>query len=258
MTIERQVITSQAHCNAIAGRYYAAANNVYPELRINFHGDYLGVLDPALPEFWQITVAAEDTARGIVLFNRRLILRQVTAYMRPGDGYLNVTAVFEPEAPSLVGEPGRCMDTVPDGGGVEVVVDQPGAIVTGSSVHYLGSGTDAWALKTNDEVLDLGADPYWRIKLGSTSPSRGVLFYCGEGHITRVSSITPWIVVDVTPENGPPGGPDASELTYMQYAGNPVHMDEHIFAATNSASGLRSWLLITEDNGQTWAWQETL
>jgi hypothetical protein len=109
---DRQVFRDQAHCNAIAGRFFALINYLYPEVGIEFHGNYHGVLDVAYPEFWTLDLSGTDTPRELNWIDQKLICRQVNTRVDVATGIITSSVSFEPEMLGSDGVAGYCLDTV--------------------------------------------------------------------------------------------------------------------------------------------------
>lgn len=108
--IDQQTVEDQQETNELAGRYWSRDNNPYPELRVPFHGHYFNVLCPWLPEWW--FVKFDDPHEMRLPFEwqdpgKKLLCRSVDAAFTYDDrgftGRIVTNAVFEPEAPSIVG-----------------------------------------------------------------------------------------------------------------------------------------------------------
>ncbi len=129
--VDRQTVYGQTHINRLAGRYYAQRNNEYRSIPINFHGNYYGVFDVAYEHWYTLSLLTGDTARGVVWTEKKLACRSVSVQFEKGVS--RVTAIFEAEMDAIEGEPGFCMDTIPEyGGGYPDIVneDAPDALAT--------------------------------------------------------------------------------------------------------------------------------
>lgn len=266
-TLERQTLEDQSHANAIAGRYYAWQNNEWPEVRITHPGDYLRILEPCIPVWYTMSVDADDTLfdEKLVWVDKRMILRTVSLTYDGNLGFFSPQSVFEPEATGPDGVPKVC-PTVPDQGGEgeptdPTETDGGPAIITGSSAYYLPLIDQVWDLRTNEDVLNLAADPWWRIKQASSDPADAIIIRCGEGYIKRSydAGVT-W--EDVTPVNDPTNcmsdtpAPQVSELLFMRHDSCYVNEGTHVFLA-NAVSPLgepRSWVAFTDDDCATYSW----
>lgn len=266
-SLERQTLEDQAHANAIAGRYYAWQNNEWPEVRITHPGDYLRVLEPCIPVWYTMSVDATDTLfdEKLVWVDQRMLLRSVSLAYDGSLGYFQPQSIFEPEATGPDGVPRTCPivpDQGIDGDPTDPTEEDGGpAIITGSSAYYLPLIDQVWDLRTNEDVLNLAADPWWREKQGSSNPSDAIIIRCGEGYIKRSydAGVT-W--EDVTPSNDPPNcmsdtpAPQVSELLFMRHDSCYVNEGTHAFLA-NAVSpdgDARSWVAITTDDCATYSW----
>ena len=107
--LSRQVFTSQAHANQIAGRVFAAKNNRLPVISFSLHGNYAGVFDPAWGEKFTMDLAANQNPRGLswsgqVLYNRRVDLQIDVAA-----GTIRTSVTMEPEATGQDGIQTDCL-----------------------------------------------------------------------------------------------------------------------------------------------------
>lgn len=91
---DNYVIVDQDECNRIAGCLLAMENNEYEPLEINF-GTNNPLIDIAPRQYCTISVAAEDTARGIVLTDVRLIPRRVRLVYDKENFILSTVVMFE-------------------------------------------------------------------------------------------------------------------------------------------------------------------
>lgn len=260
----RQTFTGQTHANQIAGRVFAAENNEYGEIPINFSGNYLGVLPIHGSEMWELTTATGDTLRQIAMTNN-LILRSVTGNINTKQGTVLVTAVFEAEAIGDIGQATDC-PTFPDLPGFDYDIpgldELSGAVVTAASVNYLGGQTKSWTQHTAEATQHMYADPHWTITQDSYASADAILWRCGAGYIKRsTDGGENWSTV--TPGTNPPNdagddpAPTAGGVTYIMGDGSYINDEEHVFIARwqNASDEWRSWIVITSDNGANWTWQ---
>jgi len=136
VTVERQTVASQAEINSVSGRYFAKENNILPELRWLFHGNYLSVIDFDSTEWYEIDINPADTVRNIGWPDVALILRNVAVKIEVDTGSLEVRATFEPEMAGIDGVTTECPGAPSDLGGGDPDIDLnllPGAIITASS-----------------------------------------------------------------------------------------------------------------------------
>lgn len=138
LTVERQTLASQAEANAVAGRHFAAENNILPEFRWTFPGNYLSAFDFDEDEWWEIDINVVDTIRQIAWPDTNLIFRGITANISVEDGVMEMHANFEPEATGIDGVTTECPEPT-DLGGDTIVIDieflsnLPGGIITASA-----------------------------------------------------------------------------------------------------------------------------
>jgi hypothetical protein len=260
----RQTFTGQTHANAIAGRVLAAENNKLPEVRVNFSGNYLGVLGIHLSEFWDTTIATSDTARQIAE-THNLILQNVVATIDARNGTVLPVATFEAEA---LGQTGIATDcpTFPDlpGDDFEIpeIEDLPGALVTAASVNYLPPQTKAWTVRTAEATEHLHADPFWTTRQDSFASGDAILLRCGVGYIKRSTDAgANWSVI--TPATDPPNdagdspAPTVGDVTFIQGEGSYITESEQVFIGRwqNASDEWRSWIAYTDDDGSNATWQ---
>jgi hypothetical protein len=263
----RQTVSSLQHLKEIAGRFLAKTNNPVDEVRFAFSGDYLGVLDVAYDDaVWTTSLQAGDTPRGEVWTDKPLYCRNVVARFRGDEGIFVVNASFEVEADGIDGEETECPVFPLLGGQIPIIplpTEQPGALMTGSSVHFKSVSGNSWDKRIAEDVLDLRADPFWRTKQGTSSPSAAILFRCGVGYIKRTTDAFVSVDVDVTPSNDPPNdagdspAPLATTVSYHQIGPSWTDQDRFLFLVRwqNASGEWRSWVCITTDNGSTYSWK---
>ena len=260
---DRQTLKSQAHCNELAGRYFAKENNEYPEFSITTHGNYHGVFDVAYPVFWTTSLTTER----FTWTTQKLICRNISLTINTQLGTIRTQVTLEPDAPGEPGVAGYCIDEMPsdDGGDPDVTPVGGGggvggryALVTGASVHY---GPGNWQLRTPEDVYDLIQDPFWRAKQNSTDPLDSILIRCGVGYIkySNDSGIT-WHTV--TPAADPPNNlsdtpaPTNIDVTYKFIEPNYLAVDQFVFLVywANGSGKYRTWLLKTDDFFSSFTW----
>lgn len=268
----KQTIPSLQYLRELSGRYLAQTNNPIEEIRLDFAGDYLGVLDVAYDDAtYDISLASGDTPRGEVLTNHPLYCRNVAARWRSGDGVWIVEASFEPEAAGITGVETQCPSFPPLGGiippspfppaGSEFTL--PGALMTAASVHAKAQPNDSWALHLAEATKGMIEDPYWRIKTASLAPTNAIMFRCGVGYINRTTDAFIATDVDVTPSSNPPNdagdspAPTVGAVLFQQPEGSYATQDEFVFMATwqNASSVWRTWIVRTANNGTSWTWK---
>lgn len=267
---DRQTFEDQTHANEMAGRFFAQINREYPEVRIDFPGNYLGVLEVMLEEFWTISLSTTDSVREIVWTNKNLILRTVTARFDVEKGTLVCSAVFEPEQDGFDGVAGYCLDDIPEPAGDPTVslesTFEVAAFDDAGSCYVKSAGN--WVVKngslTGSNILDHHGDqdPFWRSasKQNSTNPALAIMIKCNTGKIYRTTNEgTTWS--DVTPTTNPPNSagdtpsPGPDDLTYEQYEGDTITINRHYVAANQSVGGeWRSWIYMTDDDWATDNW----
>lgn len=269
--LERQMVPSQAVSNQIAGQVFAKENNPYPEVRITFKGNYLGVLEPNVSGWSEIDVASGDTTRGIIWTDQKLACRNVRAQFDISAGVITVDASFETEVDGTDGVPYKWPTIPPIPGGQEPPIDdgQPGsevqALLTGDgSIHYLPGNVSTWNLRTTNAVNHLGLDLYWPAKQNSESPLDAIIWRCNEGSIQRsTDAAQTWTTMtpgDPPNDAGDSPAPTLAASSIVEHHGNYFVDQEHVFIVRwqNAGGNWRSWLLITQNDGTSWTWQSVL
>ena len=263
ITVERQTFTGQTHANQIVGRVYARENNYFREVRVNFHGNYLGVLEPCLSEQWELSLLSTETPREIVWTDKPIYLRGVTVQFDHAQGRVSCSATFEPESDGNDGIHTDC-PTWPDFGGdfdLPDYEDQGGAIATASSFDYLPPSKKSWSQLTSEATQHAYPDPFWTTTQGSFASKNAIIWRCGVGYIKRsTDGGSNWSAV--TPSSDPPNSagdspaPTVANVTFVQGEGSVILDQEHLFIARwqNASNEWRSWLAYTNDNGATWSW----
>ncbi len=259
--VEYQTFASQNEANDVAGRVHSAANNPFKELEVTFHGNYLGVVEIANGEQWEISLLTTETPREIVLTNRKIYPRLVQISII--DGVATVTVTFESEAPPLAGKTTDC-PTLPfiDGDWDLPAEDSlGGALVTAGSVKFKSPLGNSWATRYSGAVSDMAADPYWQSKQNSDASNDAILMIGGVGYIRRSTDAGQnWSVV--TPGTNPPNtfgdspAPTATTVDYMVIEPNEGVEDNWLALARwqNSSDEWRSWVAYSTNNGTSWSW----
>jgi hypothetical protein len=271
---ERQVLGSQGQSNAICGRALALANNTFPDVRVPFHGHYLGALDLVPQEWCTLTLAATDTPRGITWTNQKLIARSITATLDPENGIILADAGLAKEAEGPDGVTSNFPKTAPAKqapGAPTWPPGQYGSLFSFDNVNgcwFLGPNASDWLERNGDlagvDILDLwgGTDPWWQSRQGSGHPDDAILLKCNaSGIFLSKDGGQTW--AEVTPATNPPNAwndptpPTASTVTYGGAVSHPVTTGEH-FAFANWQEGVnskwRAWLLHTTNDGGSWDW----
>lgn len=266
ISLEKQTLSGQTDANEIAGRVFAVENNHYPEVRVNFHGNYLGVLEPAINHPWRINLQTGDTIKELVWSNKLLFLKNVTATFNVAEGTVDVKATFEPDADGEVGIPTDC-PTFPDLGGDDYPIPEEeggegGDIMSAASMHLFNPNTNGWTQKTGEAVSDAYSDPWWRTTQASEDVGDAIIWRGGVGYIKRsTDGGDTWNTV--TPGDNPPNdagddpAPGVGEVTFTRGEGSWVTAGTHVWMATwqNGGDEWRTWLALTDDDGDTWTWQ---
>lgn len=262
---DRQVFEDQSHCDALAGRFFAQVNNRYPELRINFPGNYLGVLDVMLPEFWQIDLDATDFIREILWVNKNLICRSITIQVDVEHGAITCNGAFEPEQDAGAGVAGYCLYEVPDIPGDPGDIDIPPQPGTGFGTVYvrtrdhLGRTRDLSVLNPSwvsiatppgtDEFYDFILDPWDPIHNGLLMGTDGVYI---SYDLDQVAPSFTQIISQAEMETL--AGVTDFRRNYS-IKGSITHQGFFAFGAAQRLSSQRAntWIFVTPDYGANWS-----
>ena len=271
VTMGQQTWVDGTDAAAVAGRVFSAANNLYKGVSFPFSGNYVGVLEPYLSEFWQMSMLSTENARGIVWTNKKMILREISvSFGYDGDRFTGVilpTATFEPEAPSYVGSVTNC-PSFPALGGEDfpVPVDEEagGGLITASSVYRLPAQSLDWNLETAEATSDLILDPYWQTRQSTIASDSAIVWRCGTGYIKRsTDGGQTWTAV--TPSTNPPNDAgDASPLTAATVTYHMLDADHStqgkfvVLARGQTGGEWRTWYAVTTNDGTSWAWTSVL
>ena len=263
----RQTWTNSAEAAAVAGRVFATKNNLYPEMRVTFAGNYIGVLEPYLSEFWTMSQLATENARGIIWTAKNLLLRNVSIQFgyeqNRFNGVVSCSLTFEPEADGYTGAVTDCPSyPTLEGADPPVPVDEEagGGLITGSSVYRLPAQSLTWSLETAEATNDLIIDPFWQSRQSSVASDDAIVWRCGTGYIKRsTDGGQAWTAV--TPSTDPPNDAgDGSPLTagtvdYVWLNADYSTQGKFIALARGQTGGeWRTWYVVTADDGTTWDW----
>jgi len=127
------VFSSQEQANSLTALIFAAENNPFPVVPISLACNQR-LIDIAPQQYVTLSVAVEDTPRGLVWTNRRLIPRRVT-YLHDGQSGAMLTDI-ECEAETF---PGTAVTVIPPQSPVDNIPDQPGDFEPPDPIE---SGTD--------------------------------------------------------------------------------------------------------------------
>jgi len=264
--LERQMFSSQADANFLSGQIFAVQNNKYPEVRAQFRGNYLGILDIAEQEWWEIDLLVTDTIRELIWTDQKIIVRNITANFNLKDSIVDIDCVWDTEIDGIDGVPYFWPSVPPTVGGatppVPTPAASPGAIVTGSSMYYLPYSSSTWTLRTALVINDVQQDPFWRTssKQDTSNPTSAILFTAEEGLVRKSFNAfqTSFSMAPGDPPNdaGDSPAPALADLSFIEVEGNLVFDDEVIWFAwwQNSSGTWRSWFLYTDDGGLTFSW----
>jgi hypothetical protein len=267
--LERLIIDDQSEVNELSGQVFARENRVLVEVRVDFQGNYLGVLEIGQPHWWEISVPSTDNVRGLTITDQKLAVRGVSAEYNLMQGTVTVKAYFEPEVDGEPGVPYQWPDEPgydgEDGQEPDLPLDSITAIITSTdtnSMYMLGDqdGT-TWSTRNSLDIKHFGKDPFYLTKTANPYVTGAIVWICAEGAIYRSTSAgsSP---TDVTPSTNPPNdygdspAPTPTDLTYITYRGSYVNANEHVFLAIyrNGDDKWRTWVLHTNDDGTSWTW----
>lgn len=255
--VERQTLDTQAQTNALCGRYLAAANNPYNDVRVSFAGNY--PLDIAPQEWLTVSLTGAET-RGAAWSAARLVARSVSRRFDAAAGVLQTDAVFEREAEGPDGVTGD-YETIPETGGTAAASEPVGGLLAAGSVRYRLNADTAWTSRSAAATEWVEADPLWQARAASTNPAAAIVYRAGVGSIERSTNAgATW--TDVTPADAPPNywaddpGPAADDCTYALVRGVARAQGRFIALATwqNGAGLYRYWTMVSADDGDTWQW----
>jgi hypothetical protein len=271
--VERQVLSSQAQANTLAGRVLAAANNPYPEVRVKFAGHYLGALDLVPQEWWTSTLAAGDTPRGIEWTNKKLIARQVTGSYDPKAGSILADAIFEPEADAVDGETGDYPVTPPDDPDPPTPPTPPpeppkpsGRLLAFD--HTLGclnyTTLKVWETRNTGATTIAdnqgGYDPHWQTVQGSADVEDAILWRVQDGKIYRSTNCgRSWTAfTPAGPVPNPYGdspAPTVADVDWIVRTDNVYQSGEHYFLGRfQGGTDWRGVIMKVTGNGTGEAW----
>jgi hypothetical protein len=263
MQVEHQMISDQTYSNQITGQLYGIENNEWPEVRADITGDYVGVLEPAVMEWWEMDVASGDTPKGFIWTDQKLLIRRVNTKISLPGGVIKSGLIFETEVDGTDGVPYLWPGGLPDPGGGPPSPGAAGfALLTGSSIYYLPGGSSTWALRTASDINDVIQDPYWRTaaKQNSSDPADAIILTAEDGQIRR--SINSGQSFSTLSPGNPPNdagdspAPVLANLTFTEVEANKIVDGTFVWTARWLSGGgnWRSWLLSTDDNGATFTW----
>jgi len=280
------ILAGQADGNEKAGLALAYDNIDYPEVPLPMAGNW-DVFDIVPQEYVTFSLAAEDTKRGIVWVDQKLIPRRVELRFEETETgkAAMITIHVEKESYGAAGMDGDYPDDVPDvdpditppppapeppPGGYEGIAGPAVASHDIDGVYWTDFMGESWQpINTglgDTKVLDLIWDPWWftEYRSGGRNPHDVILWACGQGFIERKDGTQPWL--NITPQTDPPNTwsdttpPTATAVSYKQLHGD-MHNLNTFYALVEwqePDSGLdkwRGWLAKTVDNGITWTWQ---
>lgn len=270
LSLERQVLASQTDANERVGRAMAIANASLVDGRVKFAGNY-SFVDVVPQQWYTITIASNDTKRGLVLTNYKMVPRQVSFNYDMASGVLLPDVVFELEAngdDGIAGQfPTTIPDTFPDPGAPDTLFS--GRLMAFDNIqgcYVRGSWQERNGSLGGSAIQDqhAGLDPWWftSAKQATFNPASAILWKCDVGAIYRSTNQgVSW--TNMTPGTDPPNdasdtpAPEATDVTYFWYEGNIYTNQEHVFGVKwqNGSGSWRSWLLKTDDDGTTWTWK---
>lgn len=270
--IERQYLEGGVDAASRSGRYQATANNPYTDIRAEFAGNYAGVIEPALPEWWTLTINPTENPLGDSWDAANIICRSAQMTWDAAAGRLGISATFEREATGPDGIADDFPGNIPDAGGE----DEPiltGGILTcwpstqGVYVRNPDGGTWAGPLIDTDPAVWIEADPFWQVKAGTADYREAIIWRGQLGSVDVIDGLDALLWVPLTSNMGTPPNPWAdapppavANITFMAIAGSYAAQDTFYVLGTwqNGASAWRSWLLFTNSNGVNWTWVSLL
>lgn len=267
---------SQSESNALAGLYLANENNIWKEVAIPVFN--WRIFDIAPQEYTEMTLVAADTRRGIVWSAQKLICRSVSIEYDHEKSVLKVSPTFEKDSFGPAGITGDYPDVPPKdtGTGITPIVPiQPptinpqdlliGDLVNG--VWWLPIGATLWVERNTGlettAVTQVGWNPWWFTpeEKNTTNPEEAIIWNTQESVIYEDKNLGKAWKLKIPIEDPPNDwsdspAPTVSDLTYIQRTDNIHKHRHHYFLGTwqNASDEWRSWVLVTEDDGDTWQW----
>lgn len=111
--VDNLIAANQNQANRMAGNYLAWMNNPYPRVRVPITNNYR-VFDITPQEWVEVTLAAEDTYRGVVWDDERFLAREVRFSLNNTLGAVGVDLGLELESSGTAGVAGYYPDEPPD------------------------------------------------------------------------------------------------------------------------------------------------
>jgi hypothetical protein len=267
INLERQIVANQDEANERSGRALAIANAKIKDIRLKHAGNY-SFMDVVPQAWYTINVAANENKRGITLTNQKIVPRNIVLEYDSGAGTLFTSTTWDIEATGHDGITGNFPTEIPPPGPTPPAPSQIGNLVLfnstiGCYVHGSWLQRNGGLTGTNIQDRHGGADPWWytALKQNTFNPAFAILWKGDVGKIYRSADCgVTWVAK--TPSNNPPNtfgdspSPTAGGVTYIQYEGNFYAQDQHVFLAVwqNGSGKWRSWVVLTEDDGDTWSW----
>jgi hypothetical protein len=179
MELNGLALNSQNEANEWSGNVLAQRNRRYLDVTFPFDGNWVGVTEPALQEYFTLSLVGGDTNRGISWSSQKLIPRSVSVEFNWPSGYMRPTVTFEIDsgggAPGQTGdypvvEPTPTVDPPP--------VDPPPSpddnpLENTWRGHVIYAGRNGRVYETFDFTGPTGAQPHWTdisdgLSVGST------------------------------------------------------------------------------------------
>ena len=255
--LERLILVDQADGNRVVGRAMAILNNPFKQFPVKFAGNY-SFIDMVPQFFYKISIAEEDTKRGVVFDEMRIVPRMVVNKIDTDQGTLFTEVTFDVDATGQDGIAGNYPTDLADTPEPPPLFLLEAALVSFDSVngcYVKSSWTERNGILAGADIQDQfgGKDPWWHVNQSSLDVSKGILWKCDVGAIFRSTNLgVSW--TEKTPAVGPEGF-DPTAMTYIQYEGNVFFNHEHLFLARILDSGTwYSYILRTDDDGVTWNW----
>jgi len=266
MNMERQMVSSQANSNALAGRVFAKENNTYPLVTMELPAalSQTQAFRVAPQQWHDLTIAVADTVRGLDWSTGKdLVVRNISTKYVPG--YCQKVVSFEPYTLGNDGvtgtfppEPSEDPPTGGGGGGgapppfppiPPIPTETPNAIVTfddGDGVYFSPDGGETWEPRNDGlpslDIHDGMVVPDWTV----SDPELATLVAGGDGFvaISRDSGKT-W--QDITPD-------PSLDYAWLGHDGECILAVGFDQTNCNNAGtdGGTAWLKISLDYGLTW------
>lgn len=122
-----------------------------------------------------------------------------------------------------------------------------------NGVFYKSPDSNTWENRNTglaSDTLEHGCLDVWWYRKNTPSDDNAILWRCGVGTVQTTSNAGRIDWKNRSPE--PPAGYTLGQITFIQIVSDPFVQNTFYLLAT--ASGYRTWIVKTVDNGQSWTW----